>query len=91
MFYGGLLATAVGAVVALGLLIAQWVSAEGIGQAAGSTASTLLIFGVGGLPIAVLVGVSYALWAGLCAAFVAFMPQPEVRDRLGVMGDRGDA
>ena len=88
MFYGGLLATAVGAVVALGLLIAQWVSAEGIGQAAGSTASTLLIFGVGGLPIAVLVGVSYALWAGLCAAFIAFMPQPEVRDRLGVMGDR---
>ena len=38
--------------------------------------------------MAVLVGVSYALWAGLCAAFIAFRPQPEVRDRLGLMGER---
>ena len=37
-----------------------------------------------------MVGVSYALWAGLCAAFIAFMPQPEVRDRLGVMIERDD-
>lgn len=88
MFYGGLLAAALGAAVAVGLLIAQLIGAESVGQAIGSTSSTLLIFGVGGLPVAVLVGVSYALWAGLCAAFIAFTPQPEVRDRLGVMGER---
>jgi hypothetical protein len=86
MFFGGLLAIVIGTVVALGVLLAHWTSAEGIGQALGSTASTLLIFGIGGLPVAALVGVSYALWAGLCAAFIAFTPQPEVRDRLGLMG-----
>lgn len=86
MFYGGLLAAAISAAVALGVLLIQWFGAEDVGQALGSTASTLLIYGVGLLPVAVVVGVSYALWAGLCAAFIAFRPQPEVRDRLGVMG-----
>jgi hypothetical protein len=85
MFYGGLLAASVAAAVAVGNLLAQWISSQSVGQALGSTASTLLIFGVGLLPVAVLVGVSYALWAGLCAAFIAFRPQPEVRDRMGVM------
>ena len=91
MFYGGLLAAALGAVVALGLSATQWLNASSAGEAAGGTETTLLIFGVGGIPVAVLVGVSYALWAGLCAAFIAFRPQPEVRDRLGLMGDRDQA
>jgi len=86
MFYGGLLAAALGAIVALGLSVTQWLSAASPGEAAGGTETTLLIFGVGGMPVAVLVGVSYALWAGLCAAFIGWQPQPEVRDRLGVMG-----
>lgn len=86
MFYGGLLAAVIGALVAVGVVITQWIGAEGVGQALGSTASTLLIYGVGLLPVATVVGVSYALWAGLCAAYLAFTPQPEVRDRLGVMG-----
>jgi hypothetical protein len=89
MFYGGLLAAALGAVVALGLSVTQWLSAASPGEAAGGTETTLLIFGVGGMPVAVLVGVSYALWAGLCAAFIAWRPQPEVRDRLGVMSRSG--
>jgi len=42
-------------------------------------------------PVAVMIGVSYALWAGLCAAFIAFMPQPEVRDRLGLMSEPDEA
>jgi len=54
-------------------------------QALGATETTLLIFGVGGLPIAMIVGVSYALWAGLCAAFIAFEARPAVKDRLGLM------
>jgi hypothetical protein len=86
MFYGGLLAAAISVVVAIGVLLIQWFGAQGVGQALGSTASTLLIYGVMLMPVAVVVGVSYALWAGLCAAFLAFTPQPEVRDRLGVMG-----
>ena len=69
-------------------LIVGWFEAGGIPQAAGATETSLLLFGVGLLPIAVLVGISYALWAGLCAAFIAFVPQPEVRDRLGVFGER---
>lgn len=88
MFYGGLLAAGLQGALALIVSIVGWFEAGGIAQAAGATETTLLIYGVGGLPIAVLLGVSYALWAGLCAAFIAFMPQPEVRDRLGVMRDR---
>lgn len=89
MFYGGLLAAAASVVVAFGVLLIQWIGSQSIGQALGSTASTFLIYGVMLLPTAMVVGVSYALWAGLCAAFLAFTPQPEVRDRLGVMGRDG--
>ena len=91
MFYGGLLAAGLQAVFALILCILGWFEAGGIAQAAGATETTLLIYGVGGLAVAVLVGISYALWAGLCAAFIAFRLQPEVRDRLGVLGDRDEA
>jgi hypothetical protein len=87
MFYGGLLAAALEAMLALVLCIIGWFEAGGIAQAAGATETTLLIYGVGLLPVAVMVGVSYALWAGLCAAFIAFRSQPVVRDRLGMMGD----
>ena len=53
----------------------------------GYAETALLIFGVGGVPLAILVGISYALWAGLCAAFLAFMARPApVRDRLGLSG-----
>jgi hypothetical protein len=90
MFYGGLLAAGVQALFALILCILGWFEAGGIAQAAGATETTLLIYGVGLLPVAVMVGVSYALWAGLCAAFIAFRLQPEVRDRLGLMGDADD-
>ena len=29
-----------------------------------------------------MVGISYALWAGLCAAFIAYEPQGEAPDRM---------
>ena len=88
LLYGGLLAAAVSAVAALTMSVTGWLEAGTVGRAAGATETTLLIYGVGGLPIAVLVGISYALWAGFCVAFLAFRPQPEVRDRLGVMDRR---
>lgn len=87
MLYGGLLAAACQVVVALGVVVYGLTQSATLGQGIGSMETTLLIYGVGGLPIAILVGVSYALWAGLCAAFIAFVPAPtKVRDRLGVMG-----
>ncbi|MFN3932650.1 MAG: phthalate transporter [Brevundimonas sp.] len=88
MFYGGLLAAALGALFALVQSVLQWLHAANFGEAVGGSETSLLIYGVGGLSVAVLVGVSYALWAGLCVAFIAFRPQPEVRDRLGLMAER---
>ncbi len=87
MFYGGLLAAGLQALFALILCIFGWFEAGGFAQAAGATETTLLIYGVGLLPVAVMIGVSYALWAGLCVAFIACRPQPEVRDRLGLMSE----
>jgi len=88
MLYGGLLAAALQTVVALAMTVVGWFEAGDLGQAMGATETTLLIFGVGGLPIAMIVGVSYALWAGLCAAFIAFEPRPAVKNRLGLMPGR---
>jgi len=85
MMYGGLAAALVQIVVALGMTVMGWLEAGDFMQALGATETTLLIFGVGGLPIAMIVGVSYALWAGLCAAFIAFEARPAVKDRLGLM------
>ncbi len=89
MFYGGLLAAALGALFALLQSVLQWLHAANVGEAVGGSETSLLIYGVAGLAVAVLVGVSYALWAGLCVAFIAFRPQPEVRDRLGLMVEPG--
>lgn len=87
MLYGGLLAAAAQTVLALAMMVWGWVQSGDIFQGIGATETTLLIYGVAGLPVAILVGVSYALWAGLCAAFIAFAPAPErVKDRLGVIG-----
>ena len=85
MMYGGLAAALVQIVVALGMSVMGWFEAGDVMQALGATETTLLIFGVGGLPIAMIVGVSYASWAGLCAAFIAFEARPAVKDRLGLM------
>lgn len=90
MFYGGLFSAGLAALFAVFQSVRQWFSAASVGEAIGGSETSLLIFGVGGLPIAVVIGVSYALWAGVCAAFIAFTPQPEVRNRLGVMGGRED-
>lgn len=87
MFYGGLLAAALQGFNALVLSGIGAARSADVGQALGYAETALLIFGVGGVPLAILVGISYALWAGLCAAFLAFMPRPApVRDRLGLSG-----
>ena len=89
MLYGGLLAATLQILLALFVVVMGWFEAGSFLQGLGATETTLLIYGVGGLPVAILVGVSYALWAGLCVAFIAFQKSPEaVNDRLGLMGGR---
>jgi hypothetical protein len=85
MLYGGLLAAALEVVMALVSMAVGWFQSGSFMEALGYTETVLLIYGVGGLPVAILLGVSYALWAGLCVAFLAFEAQPEVKDRLGLM------
>lgn len=88
--FGGLLAAALQVVIALGMALLALFSAQSFLQGLGAAETALLIYGVGGLPLAMLVGVSYALWAGLCAAFIAFEPRPEkVRNRLGLIPEEG--
>jgi len=85
MFYGGLLAVGLQALLALVISVLGWVTSADPGQALGFTETALLLFGVGGLPLAAVVGVSYALWAGLCAAFLAVEERPTARVRPGVL------
>jgi len=90
MLYGGLLAAALQVLIALIMMVLGWFEAGGFMQGMGATETILLIYGVAGLPVAILVGVSYALWAGLCVAFLAYGAAPApVRDRLGLMDRDG--
>ena len=88
MLFGGLLAAGLQILLALVMTVLGWIEAGDFLQAMGATETILLIFGVGGLPIAMVVGVSYALWAGLCAAFIAYEAKAPVKDRLGLMPKR---
>lgn len=85
LIFGGLLAAALQTLIALVLTTMAIISSANIGQAIGAAETTLLIFGVAGLPLATLVGLSYSLWAGLCVAFITYRPAPVVRDRGGIL------
>ena len=91
MFYGGLLAAGLQAVMAITMMVLGLFEAGSVWQAMGATETTLLIYGVLMLPPAIVVGVSYALWAGLCIAFLAFEHAPEIPDRLGMLNAAPDA
>ena len=89
ILWGGLLAAGLQVLIALAVTVVGWFGARSLFEGLGVTETTLLIYGVGGLPVAILVGVSSALWAGLCVAFIAFRKAPEpVNDRLGLMRGR---
>jgi hypothetical protein len=54
-------------------------------QKLGGLETIVLIYGVAGLPFAMLVGISHALWAGLFVALIAFRKRPErLSTRYGV-------
>ena len=88
LLYGGLLAAAFQAATALAMTVGRWAEAGALAQSLGAAETTLLLYGVAGLPLAMMIGVSYALWAGLCVAFIAFAPKPPpVRPRAGLLGE----
>ena len=90
LLYGGLLAAALQVLTALVMLGLRWAEAGALSQSLGAAETTLLIYGVAGLPLAMLIGLSYALWAGLCVALIAFTPRPPpVRPRAGLLDTEG--
>lgn len=89
LLYGGLYAAALQILLVLTMIVLGWGEAGTVAQSLGASETTLLIGGVLGLPVAILIGVSYALWAGFCIALIAFEKRPpKVRDRLGLMRDQ---
>lgn len=60
--------------LAMGISGAPFTS--GFGAFFGALKTTLFIFGVAGSPFILLIGLSYALWAGLAVALIAFRPRP---------------
>ena len=76
VIYGGLLATALQVLIALILSTTYGFAGQSFVQSLGSAETALLIFGVAGVPIALMVGISYALWGGLCVAYIAYRKAP---------------
>lgn len=88
LLMGGVLAAALQILLALIMIGLNLIEAEGIAGRFGAVETTILVYGVGGLPLALLIGVSYALWAGAIVAFVAFEKRnPVVRPRMGILRD----
>lgn len=86
LLYGALAAAVIQVLIATAVMITGWMGASAIGQQIGATETVVLIYGVMGLPFALAVGISYALWAGLAVALIAFAPRPpSVRPRLGLL------
>ncbi len=86
LLYGALAAAAVQVLITLAVMIDGWTAAGALGEQLGATETVVLIYGVLGLPFALMVGISYALWAGLAVALIAFAPRPpKVRPRLGLL------
>ncbi|WP_292039559.1 MULTISPECIES: hypothetical protein [unclassified Brevundimonas] len=76
VIYGGLLAAVLQVAIALVLAVTYGLAGQSFIQALGSVETVLLIFGVAGVPVALMVGISYALWGGLCMAFIAYQKAP---------------
>ena len=86
--FGGLLAAAMQTIMAVVMAGLAGAASQSLVQGLGAIETALLIYGVGGLPLAVMMGVSYALWGGLCVAYLGFVPAPVVKNRMGVLAER---
>lgn len=72
VIYGGLLTAVLQILMTLILAIVAGFSGESFVQALGAIETVVLVFGVLGVPLALMVGVSYALWGGLCVAYIGY-------------------
>lgn len=79
LLFGFIFSLAALILVVLGFSVFSAFGNEGFLPALGGIESTLFLFGVAGLPFALMVGISYALWAGAMVALISFAsPQPTV-------------
>lgn len=79
LLFGFIFSLAALLLVVLGFSVLSAFGNEGFLPALGGIESTLFLFGVAGLPPALMVGISYALWAGAMVAIITFAPaQPRV-------------
>ncbi len=88
LLFGFIFSLAALILLVLGFSIVSAIGDEGLLPALGGIESTLFLFGVAGLPFALMIGVSYALWAGLMVAMICFAPRP--RKRRSVLDSPGD-
>lgn len=73
---GALFTAALIILAALAMAVTGAPFGSGVGAFFGALKTTLFLFGVAGAPFALLIGLSYALWAGLAVAIVAFRARP---------------
>jgi hypothetical protein len=79
LLFGFIFSLAALILVVLGFSVFSAFGNEGFLPALGGIESTLFLFGVLTLPFALMVGISYALWAGAMVALICFAtPQPVV-------------
>lgn len=76
VIYGGMLAAVLQVLITLALSIAYGFSGHGLAEALGAIETVLMVYGVAGVPVALMVGISYALWGGLCVAYIAYKKAP---------------
>jgi hypothetical protein len=76
LLFGFIFSLAALILVVLGFAVMSAFGNEGFLPALGGIESTLFLFGVAGLPFALMVGSSYARWAGAMVSLICFTPPP---------------
>ncbi len=76
VIYGGMLAAALQILITLALSVAYGFSGQNLVEALGAIETVMMVYGVAGIPVALMVGTSYALWGGLCVAYIAYKKAP---------------
>ena len=72
VIYGGILAGCLQLLMTIAQSILAALAGESFIQALGGIEAVVLVYGVLGIPLALMVGVSYALWGGVCVALLAY-------------------
>lgn len=76
VIYGGILAASLQVLMTIALSVVAGISGESFVQGLGAIETVVLTYGVIGVPLALMVGVSYALWGGICVAYLAYKKAP---------------